>query len=218
MYYIIFFVAICIYDKLNRYIENFIFKNSNYNLSANRKFYISKNISKSIILFFLSILSYKYVMDAVIYNKWSNENFYFFGTLYSAHDILSLYKAFFKLPNTTRLHHLSVLFLAYKNLYIDYTQECIWRGLVIYTYLSCLSFHVNTFLGVRFMYKRQKIWLYSKISWFFYGLLCLVNWSYQIYVLLNYNNNTIIENLFFCSLIGLVAYDDLNLLKYLYNF
>lgn len=218
MYYIVFFVAICIYNKLNQIVERLIFNNSNYNISSNRKFYISKNISKSLVLFLLSILSYKSVTSAVFRNEWVNENFYIFGTLYSAHDILSLYKAFYKLPLTTRLHHISVLFLSYKNLYIDYTQECIWRGLVVYTYLSCLSFYVNTFLGMRFIFDKKKMWIYSKISCLLYGVLCFLNWSYQIYVLINYNNNTILENLFFCSLIGLVAYDDCILLKYLYNF
>lgn len=214
----VFFVAICIYNKLNQIIEKLLFSNYNYNISSNRKFYISKNISKSIILFFLSLISYKTVINAALYNEWSNKSFYIFGTLYSAHDILSLYKAFYKLPYTTRLHHLSVLILAFKNLQIDYTKECIWRGLVIYTYLSCLSFYVNLFLGLRFIYEKKKMLFYSKISCFLYAILCLINWFYQIYVLLNYNNNTLIENIFFCSLIGLVAYDDCVLIKYLYNF
>lgn len=210
--------AIMAYNFLNNLTESLIFKNNKKDFSSNRRFYISKNISKSVILLVLSIISYKSVYEAVFNDNWVNEQFYILGTLYAAHDILSLCKAFFKLPFTTRLHHLSVLFLAYKNLSIDYTQECIWRGLVVYTYLSCLAFHVNTFLGTRFIVEKSKIWIFSKICCLLYGMLCFVNWSYQIFVLTNYNNNTIIENLFFCSLIGLVAYDDLVLLKYLYNF
>ena len=80
------------------------------------------------------------------------------------------------------------------------------------------EFGRSIFLGTRFLFHKSRMWIFSKISCFLYGLLCFINWSYQIYVLVNYNNNTIIENLFFCSLIGLVAYDDTVLLKYLYNF
>jgi len=216
---VIFFSCLITYSLLNSIIQKIIFHyHYDLKISDNRKFYISKNISKSIVLFILSCYAYKTVYNAIKYNIWDNNHIYIIGTTYASHDILSLSLAYKSLPFTTRLHHMSVSFLAYKNLYTDYTQESIWRGLVIYAYLSCLSFYVNTFLGLRFLLPKYKIWFLAKISFILYSTLCFFNWMYQIFVLYSYNNNTIYENLLFCSLIGFVVYDDIILLKYLYNF
>ncbi len=216
---LIFFLCLIIYYTLNKITQSIIFYYySNLNVSKDRKFYISKNISKSIVLFILSCSAYRTVQNAIKYDVWNNGHIYIIGTIYASHDILSLMLAFRKLPFTTKLHHLSVLFLAYKNLYIDYTQETIWRGLVVYAYLSALSFYVNTFLGLRFLLPRYKVWFLAKISFILYLSLCFFNWMYQLFVLYYYNTNTLFENFLFCSLIGLVVYDDIVLLKYLYNF
>ena len=218
---ILFLCCLITYYIINTIIQKIIFyyyNNLNKSLSNDRKFYISKNIGKSIILFILSCCAYNTVYNAVKFNVWDNNSIYIIGTTYASHDILSLFLAFWKLPTTTRLHHLSVLFLAYKNLYIDYTQPTIWRGLVVYAYLSALSFYVNTFLGLRFLLPKYKIWFLAKISFILYLTLCILNWLYQLFILYNNNMNTSFEIILFCSLIGLVVYDDLILLKYLYNF
>jgi hypothetical protein len=218
---ILFLCCIILYYIINTVIQKIIFyyyTNLNKSLSNDRKFYISKNIGKSIILFILSCIGYNTVYNAIKFNIWDNNNIHIIGTIYASHDILSLFIAFWKLPLTTRLHHISVLFLAYKNLYTDYTQPTIWRGMVIYAYLSALSYYVNTFLGLRFLLPKYKIWFLAKISFILYLILCIFNWSYQLLVLYNNITSPIIEIIIFCSLIGLIVYDDIILLNYLYNF
>ena len=118
MGYILFFYCFFAYHIINNVIQKTIFHFYNdikKTLSNDRKFYISKNISKSIILLLLCCYAYETVYNAIKLNKWNNIDIYKIGTLYASHDILSLFLAFKKLPFTTKLHHTSVLFLSYKN-------------------------------------------------------------------------------------------------------
>ena len=69
---VVFFSCLITYYILNSIIQKIIF-HYHYDLkvSDNRKFYISKNISKSIVLFILSCYAYKTVYNAIKYNIWN---------------------------------------------------------------------------------------------------------------------------------------------------
>jgi hypothetical protein len=212
-----YFKCFFIYNLCNNLVFTLI-KNMNYNYDQDRLNYISKNISKSLILIYICIFGYNQVLDALFYNIWDNAFIYQLGILYSSHDILSLFKYYNILSFTTKLHHYSVLILSIANLNIDYTQKTIWRGLIAYAFYSALAFYVNTFLGIRFLIKRDKTYFISKLAFIVYLFSCFINWSFQIYYFYSFYNISYLQTLFFLFLSSFLINDDIVLLKFLYDY
>lgn len=216
-----------------KYLSNFIiniFKYVIYNLSLfyllnwkysfydkNKLKYISKNIIKSFILFFLTF-NFNILIDGLYYNKWDNELIHKLGLSYACHDILSLVMYFNILKTPTKIHHFSVLILSIINLYVDYSKPNIWRGLVVYSFLSCLAFYVNLFLGCRFLINKNKYNIFSKLAFIIYLLTCIINWVLQCYIFINNYKINLLSSIIYVILIYLIIYDDIMLLKFLYNY
>lgn len=215
---IIYIKCFIVYNILNELTKYVIKKINNSKYNDDRNNYISKNISKSLILFYLCKIAFFPIVDCIIYDNWNNDTIYLIGILYSSHDILSLIRYYRILPKTTKIHHISVLILSILNLFNDYKIPSVWRGLVSYAFFSALAFYVNTFLGMRFLISRNKLYIYSKLAYFIYGFTCLLNWSYQIYIIYNFYNISYIQTLIFMNLIGMLVYDDIILLKFLKNY
>ena len=172
MYILSYLKCFFVYNLSNNAVYTLV-KGLNFNYDEERLNYISKNISKSLILIYICIYGYKKVIDALCYNVWDNDFIYQLGILYSSHDILSLFNYYNILSSTTKLHHFSVLILSIANLNIDYTKGTIWRGLIAYAFFSALAFYVNTFLGARFLIKKKKYLFNFKSSIFsLLNILC----------------------------------------------
>lgn len=205
MMFIKFFFYIFIFYVMNSLF--YIFLESKYiNVyNKDRLRYIAKNIVKSIILFILFLYT-------IIVNNWSNENIYNYGIIYASHDILSLIMYHDILSITTKLHHSAVLVLSILNLYNNYEIYNVWHGLVLYCLLSASTFYINLFLGLRFLINRTISTIISKKLFFCYLITCFINWLYQIY------NIYYFFNIYYLSLILFIVYDDIVLLKFLYNY
>jgi hypothetical protein len=205
MMFIKFFFYIFIFYVMNSLF--YIFLESKYiNVyNKDRLRYIAKNIVKSIILFILFLYT-------IIVNNWSNENIYNYGITYASHDILSLIMYHDILSITTKLHHSAVLVLSILNLYNNYEIYNVWHGLVLYCLLSASTFYINLFLGLRFLINRTLSTIISKKLFFCYLITCFINWLYQIY------NIYYFFNIYYFSLILFIVYDDIVLLKFLYNY
>lgn len=205
MMFIKFFFYIFIFYVMNSLF--YIFLESKYiNVyNKDRLRYIAKNIVKSIILFILFLYT-------IIVNNWSNENIYNYGIIYASHDILSLIMYHDILSITTKLHHSAVLVLSILNLYNNYEIYNVWHGLVLYCLLSASTFYINLFLGLRFLINRTLSTIISKKLFFCYLITCFINWLYQIY------NIYYFFNIYYLSLILFIVYDDIVLLKFLYNY
>lgn len=205
MIFIKFFFYILIFYVMNSLF--YIFLESKYiNIyNIDRLRYIAKNIVKSIILFILFLYT-------IIINNWSNESIYNYGIIYASHDILSLIMYRDILSITTKLHHLAVLVLSILNLYNNYEIYNVWHGLVLYCLLSASTFYINLFLGARFLINRTLSTIISKKMFFCYLTTCFINWLYQIY------NMYYFFNIYYLSLIVFIVYDDIVLLKFLYNY
>ena len=205
------------YNLCNNLILRYV-SSLNYDYNEDRLNYISKNIGKSLILIYICAFGYRKVLDALFYGIWDNEFIYQLGILYSSHDILSLFKYYHILSNTTKLHHLSVLILSYANLNNDYTKPTIWKGLIAYAFFSALAFYVNTFLGIRFLIRRSNTIIISKIAFLVYLTSCVFNWCFQIYYFYSYFNINISHTLIYLFLSSMLINDDIILLKFLYYY
>ena len=86
---------------------------------------------------------------------------------------------------------------------------------IYYGLLSSFSFLVNTFLGMRFLVKFTK--KQQKFIIINYILICLFNWTWQIYYLLNINEIYIYKFILILLLYFWIN-DDIVLLKFLKNY
>lgn len=154
-----------------------------------RRRYITKNISKSILLSLISVFSTKAVYIFFISGTANNAVLRTMGLMYAIPDIYALWWMPEEMlaPSTVR-HHRVVGIFAILNAFHDYNTPSHWDALVIYAYLSSLTGIVNFYLGARFLLDRRipsqdkyrtKLAL---ASLFIYAVSCLINWTYQLHM------------------------------------
>ena len=218
--FIIGIIYFCIYNCLTK-IKYFDYFNR---FKYDKKLYIIKNIVKSIILFYLSITTIQ-IIPSIIHNcNYNNDLIKKYASLYVGNDIIALLFVP-NLPLTTKLHHSVTTILLFYSLNIDYNNSLnIGRLLLIYSIMSCYSFLVNLYLGLRFFINKNNI--LDKIintirimSYYIYIICCGINWSIQLYLI----GKTIFNQLFnysyliYCLLLTIVINDDIVLIKWLKN-
>ena len=184
------FINYIIYNSIEIILN---FKNVKFkNYSTSRKKYIVKNICKSFVLFYLTTKIHKLIYQLYL-NKLENELVHNYATIYVSTDILALLIVP-NLPDTTKTHHKLTTLLLFINYFIDYTQHThIGLLLIIYTIFSTLSFLVNFFLAIRFLYDRDQTHSIKVVAYNNYLVCCIINWGTHIYYIcvhsfMNYSN------------------------------
>ena len=198
------------------YIFMYLILRNNINFinnTPNKKLYVIKNISKSIGLFFFVIFNLGVLYDILIENIWNSHYIHRLGFVYSSSDILSLLIVR-KLPTSTKIHHTSVLIFTLINSKINYEIDSCWKGLIVYTIFSCFSYLVNTYLGIRIIYNNYITDLICKNALYIYVFCCLINWSYQIFIISKWTIKLSPDVIVYSSLISMVVYDDIVLIKF----
>lgn len=209
-----FFVSLFTYYFFYKIVNYFVKENKEYKeLSDDRKNYFLKNLVKAGVLMYISGIGSYVIYQGYILRIWKNKLIYMVGYQYAALDILGLIMVR-KLPINSKIHHISSFLLAYLNTKVNYEQSTFWVGLPIYCLLSCYAFLVNLFLAMRLIKGLKELKILIDICYYSYGLLLLVNWSYQINVIYNFFELSI-GLLFYVSLILFVANDDIKLMKFL---
>jgi hypothetical protein len=112
---------------------------------------------------------------------------------------------------------------------VDYENGfTVWKGMIVYAYLSMLTGIVNYYLAYRLIstdngFKHN----IAKVACYVYGASLIVNWTYQVHVLIFFMYYAIvngISNMAISNLIGLPLYfgllyfiidDDVILMKFL---
>ena len=223
MYQNIFYIGSVIYF-FSYYITNYFLNNNSrlslkYNMiSFQRKLYICSNIIKSI---FLCILSINYIIllikNKTLFLNWKNEEFSIKSSviLYMIPDFWSMIITNSTMMMTTIFHHLCVLIATVFIINSDIETDGIHISFIYYGLLSSFSFLVNTFLGMRFLVKFTK--KQQKFIIINYILICLFNWTWQIYYLLNINEIYIYKFILILLLYFWIN-DDIVLLKFLKNY
>ena len=192
------------YDKFNTY-------------DRKRKNYIIKNYMKSKILHYISVSTIP-LLPFLIFNIGNvTKCCHFLGFLYAAGDTVALTKNI-NMSLSTKIHHTITTFLGFLNTVIDYgNSHSISKMLALYCILSCYSYDVNYCLGMRFLVSGNEEIIIKKKAYFRYLICCCINWSLHLVYLLNHINNMEIIIICYYSIISLVVYDDILLLKWLQN-
>ena len=180
-----------------------------------RKNYIIKNYMKSKILNYISIATIPLIPFIIFDIGNITKCCHFLGFLYTAGDTGALIKDI-NMSLSTKIHHSITTCFGFLNTTIDFgNAHSISKMLALYCILSCYSYDVNYCLGMRFLVSETENINLKKKAYLRYLMCCCVNWSLHIiYLLYNIKNMEIVVIAYF-SLIGMIVYDDIVLLKWL---
>lgn len=205
------------YDKMYTLLDH-IDKNSK--LSKTLKLYIAKNIIKSIVLLLLTLYS-----PIVIYNiyqsqHWNNQLMNHIGSIYVSNDIIGFIRVK-RIHLTTKIHHIMTTTILLYSFTIDFNTNIIGQLIFIYCMLSCYSFMVNFYLGIRFFKDHRIVKVYLEhlriMALIIYVGSCGINWIAQLYIMVYAMlNQGIMYKLFiYSSLLIPIIIDDIKLIKWL---
>ena len=216
LYFVFNFININFNFIKNKYINNITFKYRTYSLS--RQLYISSNIIKSIFLFGLAV-NYIYLLykNNTLFLNWNEEEVSVKKSviIYMIPDFWSMLITNSTIMMTTVFHHICVTIATIFILFSNLNEPGIHIAFILYGLLSSYTFLVNTFLGLRFMKKFSQ----TEINFINYNyiLVCIFNWSWQIYNLFTLNC-IYWQKLILVSLLCFWINDDIILIKFLNKF
>lgn len=198
-------------------VDNLLNKNlKNYYLITNKskRYYIIKNLLKSLNLCLSSIVFVYYVLTPILIEGAWNDNYNHIGAIfYCVNDFVGLLRVD-KLPRTTKIHHILSTTLCIYSTTLSYQKFSVARLMFVYCMCSGLTFSVNAYLGLRYLYPCN---LLRQFSLYFYAGVCFFNWSWHIYyTLINYYLLDRYILIYYLLLINIVR-DDLILMSWLHK-
>jgi len=208
------YVVFTSYFTFHFYLEKY--SGSYKSVESEKQFYVLSNLIKS-----ATLLSYTPLAAVVLYNtmvndEWDTIVIRNLGCMYCIPDFVSLFMVK-KMSNTTILHHLAVCVFNAVSMFNDYGEENVCRLMVVYAVFSTFAYLVNLLLASRFLGIPKWLARYmSAGALFIYAACCGINWTWQAYYshkLWHLYNWPLYAYL---SLICLVVYDDLVLMKWLW--
>ena len=206
------FVYAC-YPLTDTYLYLTYEKYKDYN--DKRKNYIIKNFIKSKILKYLTYSSIPLIPVILFDMQDCSDSVHFLGSLYVASDTISLTKNM-KLSFSTKMHHMVTTVLGFFNFFIHWENtNDISKLLAIYCILSCYSYSVNECLSLRFLQEDSISKKNKRKAFLIYAFCCLINWLIHISYFILKLKNMDFSMFIYYSLISLIAYDDVVLLKWL---
>lgn len=183
-------------------------------LNAEKQAYVIKNVLKSGYLCLIFVACIYFVFPDLMKNKWDNTILQTFASMYVSNDIVGLYNV--RLHTSTRLHHLTCAVFLLGAWGADFQHSTTAQMLCIYTIFSAITFPVNLYLGLRYVFEIEDpdmISLKFVSKWVYVGC-CGLNWLIQIYM--GYKNNEFYLMAYYFGLMFIV-YDDIVLLKWLFK-
>lgn len=212
-YFVACFLINGFYEHFQRNLSVLYPKFNNYD--DRRQKYIIKNIIKSNALYVISLLSLPMTVAYQYSFPELNTLIQFIGMFYVANDSIGLYKVK-NLGSATTLHHTITTSLGLLTPMINF-YDSVPQLLLIYSLSACYSYNVNYYLGIRFLKERDETKNLKNQAFMVYFLLCLCNFGYHGYWLYNNLNNLTKPHIIYYTVITPLIYDDLKLLKFLYN-
>lgn len=184
-------------------------------LDSEKQVYVIKNILKAVYLSVICCAALYYIVPSLLYGNWDNVMLRTFASLYVSNDIVGLYRVT-KLHSSTRLHHMTAAIFLLAAWTADFQNSTTAKMLVVYTIFSAMSFTVNLYLGLRFVYNldHPDMVVLKNVARVVYCICCGLNWAAQCYMAFN---NT--ESILMGYLMGLVfiVWDDIILLKWFFK-
>eukprot|EP00123_Amoebidium_parasiticum_P021584 comp6994_c0_seq1/m.2729 comp6994_c0_seq1/g.2729 ORF comp6994_c0_seq1/g.2729 comp6994_c0_seq1/m.2729 type:complete len:327 (-) comp6994_c0_seq1:90-1070(-) len=181
-----------------------------------KKFYVLSNLIKCVLLAAFSPYCVVLLRDTLVMNEWPSTRIRNLGALYAITDFTSLLVVR-RMQWTTVLHHVCVVVFNAFSMRNDYSEENVFRLVMVYAVCSTFAYMVNLLLASRFLHVGEKAaYVLSNIALVVYGSACCMNWAWQLYYL---RRLVMISNhwsiYFYVVLIGFVIYDDLILNRWL---
>ena len=196
-----------LYNVLNSYNTSFTLINPTH-----KKTYVTMNLTKSIILGLLCVGFIYSLLEGTVFKY---DRLVLFGGIYVILDLLALFIVH-KMQKNTIIHHIVVQILYVICLYYEFDlYNPIIKGIIIYTVFSSFAYMVNGFLAMRVFMQEQWLELLAKTSAYIYMCCCAINWAWQIIILTNLGW---IPSVLYSSLLGLIIFDDIVLIKYLLKY
>lgn len=222
--FILIITGFLIYE-FNLLVKSILEKNNDLfnSYTLERQLYIVKNITKSIILFFISIRIIYLLINSIKKETLNNFDIKTLATLYVAGDIVALLTVP-GLPESTRRHHMATTLLLFVNYLIDYEDMSristkIGILLIGYATFSAFSFLVNLYLGSRFIISKKSIVnKLRQVALNNYKICIYLNWTLQILFMLftlTVDINLAIAYLIYTIVFIPIVQDDLILVSWL---
>lgn len=185
-------------------------------LDLAKKRYTQKNLTKSLILLIILLMSIPGLMVLLLTGKWQTEAIHFLGTVYVSTDLTGL----MMVPNLSRatvVHHFCVLLFGTISVLSDYNVMGIHRAMVTLTLLSAIPYLVNGYLGLRYLENKRIREIIIDICLYTYVNSVIVNFVVQhLYVFVWLPAGYWTVKLPYMCLYYLIVYDDVNLIRYLW--
>ena len=190
-----------------------------------KKWYVVANLSKSFFLGCMAMSSRYWIgsLYAYYYDEIPSLNVKRCGMLYIATDLVALLIVP-KLPLSTKLHHITTIFLIMIVTTINMEAKGfsgllgVCKMAILYGIFSTIAFLVNAYLALRVVYSRGT-WLHLlvKISLWPYVLCCVCNWTVHLLWMVNLmvNLELAIMNIIYLLAISFMVNDDIVLIKWL---
>ena len=203
-----------------------LYFNTEYRLLPyHKRCYVVKNIIKSFSLCLIFIFSIQNILIPIFTkDEWNNDYLYITAAKYVSNDIVGLL-IIPKLPKTTLFHHITTTILVLYSFNIDFSKDNVGRWMLIYKIMSCMSFGVNAYLGLRFLTNNKSNFFNKFVdrlrifSFYKYLGCCIINWSIHIYLIIMKLQHGFMELPYYMYLILLIPIirDDVILMTWLYN-
>ena len=193
-------------------------------LTYNKKCYVLKNVTKSIILFIITFYSIDHILIPAYNGEWNNKEVHMFSSAYLSNDLVGLLLVP-KLPFSTKMHHIITTSLLFYSYTIDFTENNVGRWMFLYTIMSTFTFLVNTYLGIRHIRTKKQSNLnrfidYTRVAAFYiYLIACVINWIIHIILVTEkiYNFDMSLPYIMYVLLLIPIINDDLILMSWLHN-
>ena len=183
-------------------------------LNEEKQAYVIKNVLKSASLSLIVVFSSYFILPDIIYGTWNNTVLGTFASLYVSNDIVGLYNV--KLHTSTRLHHMTAAIFLLGAWSVDFQTSTTAKMLCIYTLFSSITFPVNLYLGLRYVFntEEKEMQVLKNISKWTYSICCILNWVVQLYM--GVMNSELYMLVYSLGLIFII-YDDIILLKWFFK-
>lgn len=182
-----------------------------------KQFYVLSNLIKSAVLLSYSPLAAKLLYSTMSLDVWPSNRIKLMGTLYAIPDFVSLFMVS-RMATTTIVHHIVVCVFNCVSLYNDYQVNNVVRAIMVYAVWSTFAYLVNLLLASRFLNTTPVVsMVLSALALVIYAVCCGVNWSWQVWFLSSIFSEHPYQVIAFVSLMLMLVWDDLVLMKWLWK-
>ena len=215
LYFLSIYTMIKIVIIITIYPIIYYFLNKKYkNIKYENKIYISSNLIKGLILFYLCASYYHKFSGIFSEKEWDDLLYKKIAISYAVTDFCSLFIVS-KMALSTIIHHIVVVLFTTLIVIQDIKFGSILYSIILYGFFSSLAYLVNIYLATRFLCTPFVNKIICNCSYYTYILLCIINWSYQIQFIVRNIYSNFYNILLYTGAVSFLVNDDIKLIRFL---